>query len=196
LKNHLLARILNLQYDRDEADFTSAERNSITFVKNKLYRHKVFRVNYTTYDLCREQDSLNPRTHADIMLLSCDDEATHPYWYARIIGVFHTCVHFKGLASHPRIESGEKEMTFLWVRWFGQDLGYKSGLKAKCLHRIGFVDYQDPLAFGFLDPDQVIRGVHLIPAFTLGQTAHLLPPSIARPSSDHDEDWEYYYVNM
>lgn len=35
-----------------------------------------------SYDLRREQDSVNPRTHAD------DDESgldSHPYWYARVL---------------------------------------------------------------------------------------------------------------
>jgi len=41
----------------------------------------------------REQDSLNPRTHANIMVLSPeDDPSAHPYWYARIIGIYHTLV--------------------------------------------------------------------------------------------------------
>ena len=53
------------------------------------------------------------------------------------------------------------------------------------------------MAFGFLDPQEVIRGVHLIPTFYHGQTTTLLPPSItARVPSEKDEDWYYYYVNM
>ena len=53
------------------------------------------------------------------------------------------------------------------------------------------------MAFGFLDPKEVIRGVHLIPTFHHGRTTTLLPPSItARVPSEKDEDWYYYYVNM
>ena len=53
------------------------------------------RVNYTTYDMRRDQDSLNPRTQADVMLLAHEDltaRNSHPYWYARIIGLFHVYV--------------------------------------------------------------------------------------------------------
>ncbi|KAF9472523.1 hypothetical protein BDN70DRAFT_818521, partial [Pholiota conissans] len=50
-------------------------------------------INYTSYGLRCCQDSLNPQTHADIMILSHkDEENIYPYWYARIIGIFHALV--------------------------------------------------------------------------------------------------------
>jgi len=55
---------------------------------------------------------------------------------------------------------------------------------------------EEPSAFGFLDPNLVIHGVQLIPAFRFGCTNILLEPSIAHPEADHDEDWDWYYVNM
>ena len=60
-----------------------------------IYQHRVLRVNYTTYDMRRDQDSLNPQSHPDIMLLSHEDKNDdnwHPYWYARVIGIFHANV--------------------------------------------------------------------------------------------------------
>lgn len=197
LKNHLLSRILQLDYDGDETDFTSAQQNTLTFVNNRLYRHKVLQVNYTSYDLRRNQDSLNPRSHADVMVLSHeDDESGHPYWYARVVGVFHATIQFKGLASHPAIKADVRNMDFLWVRWFGRDLHHKCGWKAKRLHRVGFINAEDPGAFGFLNPKHVIRAVHLIPAYAWGRTKTLLPPSITRSPSENDEDWVFYYINM
>ena len=79
------------EFTGDETGFTPAEQSSVTFVNNRLYRHKVLRINYTTYDLRRAQDSLNPRTHANVMVLAHEDDAeiSHPYWYAWIIGIFH-----------------------------------------------------------------------------------------------------------
>ncbi|KAF8874231.1 hypothetical protein BD779DRAFT_1476607 [Infundibulicybe gibba] len=200
LKNHLLNRLLDREYDGDEDDYTSAERNTITFVGNRLYRHKVLRVNYTTYDLRRAQDSLNTRNHGDIMVLSREDGDTdgnkpHPYWYARIVGIFHAMVRHSGPLS---CSSEPQHMEFLWVRWFGRDLTHKSGWKARRLHRVGFIDSnEDPEgAFGFLDPNEVIRGVHLIPAFAHGRTTSLLAPSIIRPPREKNKDWLYYYVGM
>jgi hypothetical protein len=58
------------------------------------------------------------------------------------------------------------------------------------------VDAEDPDAFGFLDPKDVLRGAHLIPAFAHGKTDELLGASIARLPHEEDEDWQYYYINM
>ena len=47
-----------------------------------------------TYDLRHQQDSINPWTHADIMLLSHEvpneEVIAHPYWYGRVIRIFMT----------------------------------------------------------------------------------------------------------
>jgi hypothetical protein len=64
------------------------------------------------------------------------------------------------------------------------------------LHRIGFLVGEDPGAFGFLDPDVIIRGIHLIPAFQLGKTDELLPHSFVQHKVDSNQDWVYFYVNM
>ncbi|KAF8425401.1 hypothetical protein L210DRAFT_3421315, partial [Boletus edulis BED1] len=87
----------------------------------------------------------------------------------------------------------------LFVRWFGRDVNYPSGWDAKRLHRLQFLDQEGPDAFGFLDPNSVVRGIQLIPAFEHGLTNELLPgPSQARRFQDEptNSDWAYYYVNM
>src|ERR1700724_836981 len=106
------------------------------------------RVNYTTYDLRCAQDSLNSRTHADIMVLSQDeDNNSHPYWYARVVGIFHAMVFHSGPLS---CSSEPQHMEFLLVRWFGRNSSkaYRGGWKRKRLHQIGFVDDEDSPAFG------------------------------------------------
>ncbi|KAG2743054.1 hypothetical protein P692DRAFT_20878962 [Suillus brevipes Sb2] len=197
LKDHITSRLREHDYDSDEISFTPAERSRVIFINDRIYRHKVLRVNYTSYDLRRAQDSLNPRTHADIMVLSHEDDDVdaHPYWYARIIGVFHAFVIFNdtavGTSSHE-----QKQIDFVWVRWFGRDLEHRAGWRAKRLHRVGFIPHSDPGAFRFIDLKQIIRGIHMIPAFTKGHTTDLLPPSIVCHPSENDEDWIYYYVNL
>lgn len=47
-------------------------------------------------------------------------------------------------------------------------------------------------AFGFVDPAHIIRGCHLIPAFSHGRTDEYLPPSIVR---DPEGDWRVFYAN-
>jgi hypothetical protein len=153
----------------------------------------VLRINYTTYDLRREQDSLNPRTRADIMVLSHEaDDDRHPYWYARIIRIFHVDIWDYTDASMEK----PRHMDLLFVRWFGRDINYSAGWSAKRLHRLGFIRGEDPAAFGFLDPDVVIRGTHLIPAFEKGHTNGLLPESFVRREADLGKDWLNFYVNM
>lgn len=187
------------------ATFTDEERSQVTFVGNQLYRHKVLRVNYTTYDVRRNQDSLNPRNHADIMLLAddsdIDEDTFHPYLYARILGIFHARVRHVGKLSKS---ADEQHINFLWVRWFDRDLTYKAGFAAKRLHRLEFqADGDGDEAFGFLDPDWVVRGSHLIPAFAHGRSSDPSPfESISIRSqdtgseSDEEKDWRYHYVGM
>ncbi|KAJ3524830.1 hypothetical protein NM688_g8495 [Phlebia brevispora] len=174
LKDHLLRRLSDIE-DEDQT-FTDEDRRNIVIVGDRLYRHKAIRVNYTTYDLRRAQDSLNPRTHADIMVQSHEDEDErdpHPYWYARIVGVFHVYVQ----DFRETTKTHERQC----LESYGCD---------------GFVNDDDPDAFGFISPDDIIRAAHLIPAFHHGTTDEYLPPSIVRPASDNDEDWVYYYVNI
>jgi hypothetical protein len=175
--------------DESDGQFTNQDRMSLKLINDRIYRHKVLRVNYTTYNVRRDQDSLNPRTHADVMVLSRDD--THPYWYARIVGIFHAMA----LQTGPKSKSRDPEkMEFLFVRWFGLDYDEVGGWKTKKLHEIGFVGGDE--AFGFINPADIIRGVHLIPRFSLGRTKQLLGPSFARSVVEKDEDWVRYCVNM
>ncbi|KAG2078884.1 hypothetical protein BDR04DRAFT_997452, partial [Suillus decipiens] len=75
----------------DEDKFSDEDQSQIILTNNQLFKYTIMHINYTTYDLRQEQDSMNLRTHADIMMLSHKkDEDQHPYWYAWIIiKVFH-----------------------------------------------------------------------------------------------------------
>ena len=70
------------------------------------------------------------------------------------------------------------------------------GWDRKRLHSVVFIPEDDPTAFSFLDPKQVIRSVHLIPTFARGHTSERLGLSIAHQPTENDEDWEGYYINM
>ena len=123
-----------------------------------------------------------------------DDPEAHPYWYARILGIFHARVLHTGPAATNR---SVQDMQFLWVQWFGVEPDHRSGLKVGRLPKIGFVPENDSQAFGFLDLSLVIRGCHLIPAFADGRSSELLTTSVtaARPVGEVD-DWGAFYVNL
>ena len=124
------------------------------------------------------------------MVLAHEEESEypHPYWYTWIIGIFHVNVCYQG-----RI----RRMNVLWVCWLARSMDTTSTWAMKRLPCIGFYNSNDPGAFGFLDPEVIIRGVRLIPAFVYGQTSDLLTPhSIAHQHSEDHKDWEWYYVNV
>jgi hypothetical protein len=112
-------------------------------------------MNYTTYDIWCSQDSMNPYTHCDVMVLSSktEDDA-HIYWYACILGVFHAQVlHTGATAKNCSIQAIE----FLWVQWFGLEPNYRSGTSAAHLPKIGFVPDTDDNAFDFLGLFSVLQ---------------------------------------
>ena len=56
---------------------------------------------------------------------------------------------------------------------------YRHGFRYAHLPKISFVESTDDYGFTFLDPVQVIRGLHLIPVFSEGRTSLLLPTCYA-----------------
>lgn len=72
LQDHVISRLTGCDYDPDEEQYANKERARLAFL-----------INYTTYNMRRNQDSVNLRTHPDIMvLLQKDPNAAgrHPYW--------------------------------------------------------------------------------------------------------------------
>ncbi|PPR06562.1 hypothetical protein CVT24_001550 [Panaeolus cyanescens] len=197
LRGHLLARLLNVEYDDDITQFSPQELNRLIIDKNNIYQHQALRVNYTTYDLRRGQDSLNPQTHPFIMLLS-NDGSQHPYWYAQILGIFHVNVLFQTTTQSKPVPH---VMEVIWVRWLGLNTYSSYGWKAKNLPQVGFIDIavDDSPGFGFINPTQIIRAVHLIPDQSKGKSSNGLfyPTSLARQYTDDKElDWNYFFVNF
>jgi len=53
--------------------------NHVLLKGNRFYSHSLLRINFTTYDLRRETDTVNPRTdHRNIMLLSQNNDNSPP----------------------------------------------------------------------------------------------------------------------
>ena len=193
LKDHLLSRLRGQGGAGEEAIFSEKERDALFFQHERIYAHAILRINFTTYDMRRDQDFINPRTGKRFIMVNSNEDSPearkfHPFWYAQVLGIFHANVFLSVGSSTAK----PIRMEFLWVRWFGHDSMWKSGWQARHLDRIGFVPQEDTEAFGFLDPGAVIRAAHLIPVFAYGRTIELCAPSVAR---EDEGDWEYYYVN-
>lgn len=212
LKEHLLVRIKDVLQKENPLAFSRQfplsgsinltpnthqdQLDGILFKHNRLYTHNILRINYTTYDVHRSQDTINPRTpHCNIMVLAADnieenDEDRHIFLYGRVLKIYHANIIYNGpgmLDHHPR------RVEFLWVRWYDhlEPLGSWSSHKLDCL---SFPPISRLGAFGFINPADVIRSSHIIPAFTQGVRRDEglgLITSLARNS----EDWEMYYIN-
>jgi hypothetical protein len=152
----------------------------------------MLQVHYTTYDLQQEHDTINPCTHADIMVLSGEMKPQHPYWYAHILGIYHMDVWLSTEGSMKK-----HQIKALYVRWLAPLIDHESGIDCARLPKVAFVEESDRDAFGFLDPAQVIQSAHLIPAFASGRGTSSLRHgrSFARQGGELD-DWEAYFVGM
>lgn len=188
LKTYLLLMKQGKAIPGEDPIFSNTELSQVIIRDNVIYSHATMAFNYTTYDVRRDQDTISFQSgRRDIMLPSFEDDSrSHPYWYARVMGVYHAKVFYHQAAKDARVD-------FLYVRWFGRDMEWASGPSTLRLDRIGFVPSEDRDAFGFLDPKLVLRTCHLIPAFALGRSLRLLEQSSARDFQDGD--WTNYYVN-
>ncbi|KAF9235723.1 hypothetical protein BU15DRAFT_51036, partial [Melanogaster broomeanus] len=156
-----------------------------------IYQHLLLCLNYTTYDLQHETETVNLKTdRCDIMLLSQPDGLkTHPFCYAHILGIYHANVIYTGPGSR---NYQSRCIEFLWVHWFevlDQPLGWEHlALNIACFVLMASTD-----AFGFMDPANILRCCHLIPAFKGGK---LHSDGIAMSHhARNSEDWKHYYIN-
>ncbi|PPQ89925.1 hypothetical protein CVT25_009726 [Psilocybe cyanescens] len=139
------------------------------------------------------------------MMLYRDQEDSssnaHPFSYARVLEVFLVNVRHTGPQSTTNLTHS---MHFVWVRWFEIDYSYAAGWTAPPPwgDHICFVNSESPDAFGFVDPSDVLRGAHFIPAFAHGSSHDHLPgKSIVRTYLElneenqdgcfSDEDWSF-----
>lgn len=162
---------------------------------DRFYNHNIMRINYTTYDVRRGEDVIHAGTsRCDVMTLNsafAEDSSKHPFCYARVLGIFHANVIYLGEKNQ---DYRPRRLEFLWVRWYCIGEGTQSGWKALKLDRVQFppmVGNAD--AFGFLDPIDVLRGCHTIPAFSSGRV-HPDGKLFSNLAQDQN-DWFIYYIN-
>lgn len=175
----------------DHSPNSSDDANRVFLNRDRLYRHNIMRINYTTYDIRRAQDTINPRTaHRDIMVLVDDRKTAKQHFrYARVLGIYHANVQYAGRGM---IDFSSHRMEFLWVRWFQQFSD--STLPPTALERLSFPPMAGKEAFGFIDPANVLRSCHIIPMFSLGPRYGKQDPGLSRSAGD-STDWKAYYLN-
>ena len=188
LKDHLLARILNKQYDPNPPMFTTKDHDELYIAEDRLEQRYSMSIYYTTYDLRRGKDRVNMRNRSHIMTLSHD--RIHPYAYTRVLGIFRLDI------LHGPTMSGEDRMDVLWVHWFKIDKTHRAGWKAKQLYQIKYIPALEDDTFGFLDPNDIVRGSHLIGGFNLGHQSHSPSDPASTWDPEKESNWKTYYVNQ
>ncbi|TFK16402.1 hypothetical protein FA15DRAFT_662187 [Coprinopsis marcescibilis] len=166
-------RELHNKYSDDmELDVPSSILDRLFIADDRIYKHNRMHINYTTYDLCREQDVITPNTDCNnIMCLRQIDSDEGPmqvedrFVYGRVLGIYHVNTIYGGPGSLNLLP---RRLDFLWVRWYDRvgDSGSAIKLELECLR---FASISDPTAFVFLDPNSALRASHIIPQFSEGR---------------------------
>ena len=140
----------------------------------------------------RGTDIVNVGTsHCNIMLLADDADgssSSHHFLYARVLGAYHTNVIYTG----PGVRDDKpRRFDFLWVRWF-EVVDAASGWSNSTLDTVYFPPMHRNSSFGFVDPRDVLRGCHILPAFAKGKR-QADGVSVSRCAQD-GMDYRMYYV--
>lgn len=104
------------------------------------------------------------------MLLADDAEgspiSSNHFLYAQVLGGYHVNVIYTG----PGMRDFEaRRFDFLWVRWFEIVNPGSSTRSASKLDSVRFPPMNKASSFGFVDPKDVLRGCHILPAFAKGK---------------------------
>jgi len=168
--------------------------NFVFFKHESLYQHKIIRVNYTTYDMRRGTDIVKPEgPRCNIMLLAnhtdgSDSSKLHQFMYARVLGVYHADVIYTG----PGMQNFEPHtFQMLWVRWYEVVDPGSSGWNTSTLDMLRFPPLHQDNSFDFVDPEVVLRGCHILPAFHKGKRKSNV--NVSRSAKDSN-DYLLYYV--
>ncbi|KAJ3546960.1 hypothetical protein NMY22_g1843 [Coprinellus aureogranulatus] len=193
LKKHLLSRLLDLL--KLQLNSVSGDQwPNIILRQNRIYSHKLLRINYTTYDIRRDQDVLHIDTpQCNVMLLNNRYTAEtrhleHPYIYGKLLGVFHANVSFLGLLPDGVQWPPYRRIDFVWVHWYR----FIGGNDKFSLDRVSPVPLDSNLALDFIDPADIIRAVHLIPQFSSKKVEE---PDTASLLVSNEHRWGTYFVN-
>lgn len=168
------------------------------FKNDRIYKHRLIHINYTTYDVRREEHVINPRTsHSCVMVLADHTGDINgqehqiledPFWYGQVLGIYHANMIYTGPGMR---DYRPRTFQFLWVRWFRNINPIEWG--SQRFQQVAFPPTASEDAFGFLNPADVLRSCHILPRFASGRV-HLDGIGISKLAGDN-QDWRIYYVN-
>lgn len=190
----------SLTNDNVPGHVQSSDLDRIYLHSDRIYQHNILHINYTSYDVRRATDIVNPKTsRRDVMCLrSVEDgerntapgNGVHRFMHARVLGVYHANVLYRGRGSS---DLRKRRFDFLLVRWYSF---CDESPASNAFDRLSLRPVDDPSAIDFLDPTDVLRACHIIPRFSLG---HLYGPGdedrIQSKLAKDQDDWREYYVN-
>lgn len=105
----------------DSSDPWREELNTHRIRANRLYLHMVMHMNYRSYNIRRQDDSVNARNHHYVMMLNSPNGG-HPYLYARVVSIFHVNAYFvKVPDEEPRL------FQVLWILWLDYNASVSGG---------------------------------------------------------------------
>ena len=177
--------------------FDSNGRDFVLLNKDLIYHHKIICFHFTTYDVQRGTEIINPGTsHCNIMLLAdkvdsvTNSSNLHRFLYARVLGAYHANVIYTGPGMH---DYEARRFDFLWVRWFEVMNPASSGWESSKLDSVRFPPLCEEASLGFVDPKDILYGCHLIPAFAKGR-CHSNRVGVSRCAKDGN-DYTLYYIS-
>ncbi|KAG6904946.1 hypothetical protein DXG01_006075, partial [Tephrocybe rancida] len=199
LKRYLLPRVrssLSILPELTDGELESSDLwQSVHMKHEQIYKHNIMHIHYTTYDVHRGEDVVHINTHKrNIMVLNplfTVDNGQHPFWYARILGIYHANVFYLGEGN---TDYQVRRFELLWVRWYSPVDEGISGWKHRRLDCISFPRLLDCDSFGFLDPADVLRSCHVIPRFSAGKASQDVWS--LSPLAQDLRDWKSYYINQ
>jgi hypothetical protein len=205
LRDHLLPRIqAAIQREAEHPELPcigtaglddATARDFVFFKHDCIYHHKVLRFNFTTYDVRRGTDIVKPGTsRCNIMLLADYADGSNPsnlhhFLYARVLGAYHANAVYTGPGM---LDYKARHFDFLWVRWYEVMDPRSSGWSNSALDSVCFPPMHEDESFGFVDPNDVLRGCHILPAFTKGKRKETTM-DVSRCAKD-SKDYKVYYV--
>ena len=177
------------------ADLDETTHDFIFFKSDCIYHHKLLRFNFTTYAVRRKTDIVKPgMSQCNVMLISsdCADSSasnSHHFLYAQILGAYHANVVYTGPGMH---DYKVRCFDFLWVQWYEDVDPGSCGWSNSSLDSVRFSSLNDNESFGFVDPVDILRGCHIIPAFSSSKRQEIrIDVSWCAKDS---KDYKQYYI--